>query len=140
MIKFPLFYFLLLGIVINAQQFKPYKIKSGKIEYEKLRYSTKTGFKSENGVETGYKKLVPYVSEQIIYYWDAYGDIAFEEIYKVSAFGGKLLPEKIKIAERLWVNEHRYYYDVEKNVVHDDPYHKRIKCKENFQYYQIKDS
>ncbi len=140
MIKFSLFYFLLLGIVINAQQFKPYKVKSGKIEYENLKYSLHTGFKSENGVETSYKKLVPYVSEQIIYYWDAYGDIAFEEIYKVSAFGGKLLPEKIKTAERLWIDEHRYYYDIEKNKIYDDPYHKRIKCKENFQYYQIKDS
>ncbi len=134
------FLFFICGNMLQAQDFKPYKVKSGKITYEKLKYSTHSGFSSINEVETSYSKQVPYVAEQVIYYWDAYGDIAFEETYKISTFGGKLLPEKIKIAERLWIDEHRYYYDVEKNKVHDDPYYKRIKCKENFQYYQIKDS
>ncbi len=131
---------LVYGTLLQAQDFKPYKVKSGKITYEKLKYSTHSGFSSINGVETSYSKQVPYVAEQVIYYWDEYGDIAFEETYKVSAFGGKLLPEKIKISECLWVNEHRYYFNVEKNKVSDDPFHLRIKCKENFQYYQIKDS
>lgn len=123
-----------------AQEFKPYKVKSGKIEYEKLKYTIHTELKFENGVETGSRKLVPYVAEQVIYYWDNYGDISFEEIYQVSKFGGKPLPEKIKIAERLWIDEHRYYYDIKKSKVYDDPFYKKIKCKENFQYYQIKDS
>ena len=132
--------FFVCGNFLQAQDFKPYKVKSGKITYEKLKYSTHAGFSTVNGVETSYSKQVPYVAEQVIYYWDEYGDIAFEESYKVSAFGGKLLPEKIKISERLWVNEHRYYFNVERNKVSDDPYHLRIKCKEKFQYYQIKDS
>ena len=126
--------------VIQAQEFKPYKVKSGKISYEKLKYSTHSGFLIKNGVKTSYNKQVPYVAEQVIYYWDEFGDIAFEEIYQVSKFGGKLLPEKVKIAERLWIDEHRYYFNFEENKVYDDPYYLRIKCREHFQYYQIKDS
>ncbi|WP_299524052.1 hypothetical protein [uncultured Lutibacter sp.] len=132
--------FLAIAVSIQAQDFKPYKVKSGKIVYEKLKYSTHSRFSSINGVETGFSEQIPYVAEQVIYYWDEFGDIAFEEIYQVSKFGGKLLPEKVKIAERLWIDEHRYYYNFEENKVSDDPYHLRIKCKQNFQYYQIKDS
>ncbi len=128
---------LLITITTFAQEFKPYKVKSGKITYEKLKYLTVSGFSNKNGVETSYSKQVPYIEEQVIYYWDNFGDTAFEEIYQVSEFGGKLLPEKVKIAERLWVDEHRYYFSFEKNKVSDDPYHLRIKCKEHFQYYQI---
>lgn len=123
-----------------AQEFKPYKVKSGKITYEKLKYSTVSSYKWQNGKETSSSKQVPYVSEQVIYYWDEFGDIAFEEIYQVSKFGGKPLAKKVKIAERFWVDEHRYYFDVTKNKVSDDPYYLRIKCREQFQYYQIKDS
>ena len=106
-----LFLFLILSFVIsvNAQDFKPYKVESGKITYKNLKYSTHSGYSNKNGVEKSYSKQVPYVAEQIIYYWDEFGDIAFEEIYQVSKFGGKLLTEKVKIAERLWVDEHRYY-------------------------------
>lgn len=129
-----------IAVSIQAQDFKPYKVESGKITYENLKYSTVSGYSYKNGIETGYSKQVPYVAEEVIYYWDQFGDIAFEETYQVSKFGGKLLPEKVKIAERLWIDEHRYYFNVEKNKVSDDPYHLRIKCKEHFQYYQIKDS
>lgn len=132
--------FLTIAITIQAQDFKPYKVKSGKIIYENLRYSTVSGYSNNNGVETSYSKQVPHVDQQVIYYWDEFGDIAFEEVYQVSEFGGKLLPEKVKIAESLWVDEHRYYFSFEENRVSDDAYHLRIKCKENFQYYQIKDS
>lgn len=131
---------LMLAISVKAQDFKPYKVKSGKITYENLKYSTVSGYSNNNGVETSYSKQVPYVAEQVVYYWDEFGDVAFEEIYQVSSFGGKLLPEKVKIAERLWVDEHRYYFDLEKNKVSDDPYYLRIECRENFQYYQIMDS
>ena len=135
------FYILFLSIIgtlaVQAQEFKPYKIESGKITYETLRYSTVSGYSNKNGVETSYSKQVPYVAEQVIYYWDEFGDIAFEEIYQVSKFGGELLPEKVKIAERLWIGEHRYYFNFEENKVSDDPYHLRIKCREHFQYYQV---
>ncbi|UMB52695.1 hypothetical protein MKD41_10140 [Lutibacter sp. A64] len=123
--------------VVQAQDFKPYKVKSGKITYEILKYSTVSGYSNHNGVETSYSKQVPHIDQQVVYYWDEYGDIAFEEVYQVSEFGGKLLPEKVKIAERFWVDEHRYYFSFEKNTVSDDPYHLRIKCKQHFQYYQI---
>lgn len=129
--------FFVIVVSIQAQEFKPYKVKSGKIVYEKLRYSTVSSYKWENGLETSSSKQIPYVAEQVIYYWDNFGDIAFEEIYQVSKFGGEPLAEKVKIAERFWLDEHRYYFDVENNKVSDDPYHLRIKCKENFQYYQI---
>jgi hypothetical protein len=83
-------------------------------------------------METSFSEQVPYVAEQVIYYWGEFGNIAFEEIYQVSAFGGKPLPEKIKIAERLWTGDHRYYFNIEENKVSDDPYYLRIKCRENF--------
>ena len=118
-------------MVIQAQEFKPYKVKSGKISYEKLKYSTVSGFSIKDGVETSYSKQVPHVAEQVNYYWDEYGDLAFEETYQVSKFGGELLLEKVKIAEQLWIDEHRYYFNIEENKVSDDPYHLRIKCKEH---------
>ncbi|MDX1829719.1 MAG: hypothetical protein R3342_09250 [Lutibacter sp.] len=132
--------FLVIAVSIQAQDFKPYKIQSGKIVYNKLRYSTRSVFKYENGVETSFSERIPYIVEQVIYYWDEFGDVAFEETYQVSKFGGKPLPKKIKIAERLWLDEHRYYFNIKENKVNDDPYRLRIKCKENFQYYQIKNS
>ena len=135
-----LFLSLVVTLTLHAQDFKPYKVKSGKITYEKLKYSTVSGYSNHNGVETSYSKQVPYVEQQVIYYWDEFGDIAFEEMYQVSNFGGKLLPEKVKIAEQLWVDEHHYYFSFKENIVGDSPYHLRIKCKEHFQYYQIKDS
>lgn len=138
------FHMLFLSIIstltLQAQEFKPYKIKSGKITYEKLKYSTVSGYSNKNGVETGYSKQVPYIAEQQIYYWDEFGDVAFQETYQISKFGGKLLPKKVKISEQLWVDEDRYYFNFEENKVSKDPYHLRIKCKQHFQYYQITDS
>jgi len=125
---------------IQAQDFKPYKLESGKLVYENIRYKTRAVFKLENGVETSSSERIPYVAEQVNYYWDQFGDVAFEEVYQVSKFGGELLPKKVKISEQLWIDEHRYYFKIQENKVSDDPYYLRIKCKENFQYYQIKDS
>ena len=78
------FILLIFTVSTQAQDFKPYAVKSGKIIYENLRYSTVSGFSSVNGVETGYCRQVPYAAEQVIYYWDEFGDIAFEETYSVS--------------------------------------------------------
>lgn len=139
--KFHLLFLILIGTsIVQAQKFKPYQVKSGKITYEKLKYSTVSGYSFKNGVETSYSKQVPYVAEQVIYYWDEFGDVAFEEVYQVSKFGGKLLPEKVKLSEQLWVDEHRYYYNIEENTLNDDPYHLRIRCRQNFQYYKMKNS
>jgi len=138
--KTAILFILVSSSLLQAQDFKPYKVKSGKIVYEKIKYKMHVGFKYENGVETSFSEQIPYVEKYIIYYWDNFGDIAFEETFQVSEFGGKPLPEKIKISERLWIGDHRYYFNIEKNKVSDDPYYVRIKCKENFQYYHIKDS
>ena len=136
--KYPLLILIIfISSLVQAQDFKPYGIESGKIEYENLKYSLHAGFKSVNGVDSSFREFIPYVSEQIIYYWDDYGDKAFEEIYQVSAFGGEPLAKKIKKGERLWIDEHRYYFDAVEEIVHDDPYHLRIECREKFQYYQI---
>jgi len=127
----------ILAVSVQAQDFKPYQVKSGKISYEKWNYSTVSGFSSVNGVDSAYSKQVPYTAEKVFYYWDDFGDLAFEEVFQLAEFGGKPLPEPIKIFERLWTGYHRYYYDIDDNRISDDPYHLRIKCKENFQYYQI---
>ncbi|SDW14957.1 hypothetical protein SAMN05444411_101162 [Lutibacter oricola] len=132
--------FLISLTTAKAQEFKPFKIKSGKITYQKLKYSTVSSYSNKNGVETSYSKQVPYVAEQVFYCWDQFGDIAFEEVYKVSKFGGELLPEKVKITEQLWIDEHHYYFDIKNNKVSDDLYYLRKKCRERFQYYQITDS
>ncbi|MFK5877892.1 MAG: hypothetical protein QM478_00195 [Flavobacteriaceae bacterium] len=126
--------------LLQGQDFKPYQVKSGKIKYEKLKYSTHVVYKFVNGVESGFSEQVPYVSEKVTYYWDDFGDIAFEETFQVSKFGGELLENPIKVSERLWIGEKRYYKDFKINKIYDDPFHLRLKCKENFQYYQIKGS
>ncbi|WP_457611404.1 hypothetical protein [Lutibacter sp.] len=130
-------FFLLLMVSCYAQDFKPYKVKSGKIVYQKLKYSTHFGFSIVNGVKTNYKKQVPYVSEITNYYWDEYGDKSFEETYKIADFGGEPLVDSIKVGEQLWIGNHRYYFNFKENKTYDDPYYLRIKCRENFQYYQI---
>ena len=116
-------FLLFFTLFVQAQDFKPYKIKSGKIVYEKLKYSTVTSYSGVNGVETGSSKQIPYTAEQVIYYWDNFGDIAFEESYQVSEFGGKALPEKVRIGERCWIDEQCYYFDAKENIVAVGPYY-----------------
>ncbi len=139
--KLLLLLLLLVSLSVQAQDFKPYKIKSGKIEYEKLKYSVHAGFKKDkDGVETSFREMVPYVAESVIFYWDDFGDKAFEETYKVSEFGGKALPEKVKMSETLWSGDHRYYYNVEKNQIDESFYDLKLECRENAEYYQKVDS
>jgi hypothetical protein len=70
----------------------------------------------------------PYVSRIRDYYWDDYGDISRDVIYKVSGRGGKALPEKKKGLERLW-REGRMYY-LKNGKVAFDPDHLREECME----------
>lgn len=122
-------FLLMVSIGINAQEFHPYKVKSGKIIFEKKKYSMYTRLHIDsNGNASGSRSNPSYVEEEVIYYWDNYGDIAYEVGYQVSKFGGELLPKKVKKYERLWKGEHRYYYDVKKKKVYDDPYYTRNKC------------
>lgn len=113
-------------------EFKRFQEKSGKIEYEHRKYSVKAKWSIDSsGKEELIKNLVSYVSKVTIYYWDNYGDIAFEEAYQVSKFGGKPLPERIKLYEMLWKKDRRYYYDVKKNKASYDPFRLRAKCMKN---------
>jgi len=121
--------FLMVSVGVNAQEFHPYKVKSGKITYEKMKYSMHAKLHLDsNGNASGSRSNPSYVEEEITYYWDNYGDVAYEVAYQVSKFGGKPLPQKVKKYERLWKGNHRYYYDVKKNKVSDDSYHTRHAC------------
>ena len=133
------FFLQVFSIPIYAQDYKPYKVKSGKIEYELKKYASKSHYSNINGVENYASKQVPYVAEIVNYYWDEYGDVAFEESYQVAKFGGDPISKK-KISERLWHGDHRYYYDFEEDRLVDDPNHIRIECRDRFQYYQIMNS
>ena len=125
------------GSKIKAIEFHPYKIKSGKITFEQRKYSTHTSMHidSNNNV-TGSRSNPFYVADEITYYWDNYGDIAYEVDYQVSKFGGDPLPQKVKKYERLWKGKHRYYYNVKKKKVSDDPYYTRIACLKEQQKYK----
>ncbi len=123
------FVFLLSIVTLQAQEFHPYKVKSGKITFEKRKYSMQAKLHMDsNGNVSGSRTNPSYVEEEVTFYWDNYGDVAYEVAYQVSKFGGKPLPEKVKKYERLWKGDHRYYYDVKKKKVSDDPYYTRKAC------------
>jgi len=129
--------FLMVSVGINAQEFHPYKVKSGKIIFEKRKYSMQAKLHaSSDGTIRGSRSNPSYVAEEVTYYWDNYGDVAYEVGYQVSKFGGKPLPEKVKKYERLWKGEHRYYYDVKKKKVSDDPYRTRHTCLKTGKLYE----
>ena len=81
-------FFFLIYAFSYTQEYKPYKLKSGKIEYELRKYKTHSHYTSENGEKSKWKESVPYVAEIIVYYWDDYGDKAFEESWEVADFAG----------------------------------------------------
>ncbi len=112
-----------------ASEFQPYGVKSGKITFEKRRYSIHTTLHIDVHDNVHGSRSNPYyVEEEIIYYWDNYGDVAFEEAYKVSDFSTKPLPKKIKKYEKLWKGNHRYYYKVKNHKVSDNRYYTREEC------------
>jgi len=126
---FTLIAFVMVSVGVNAKEFHPYKVKSGKITYEKKKYSMHAKLHIDsNGNASGSRSYPSYVEEEVTYYWDNYGDVAYEVAYQASKFGGKPLPQKVKKHERLWKGDYRYYYDVKKNKVSADPYHIRRKC------------
>jgi len=131
-----LFFLFLLSYHLQAQEYKPYKIKSGKIEYELRKYTTHTHFSDNDGVKSKRKEQVPYVAEIINYYWDENGDAAFEESWEVAKFGGDPIP-KIKRYEMLWIDDHQYHYDFSEDRLRDDPNNIRMQCRDRFQFYQV---
>ncbi len=124
--------------MLLATAFHPYGVKSGKIIFEKRRYSMHTTLHIDTHDNVQGSRSNPYyVEEEIVYYWDDYGDVAFEEAYRVANFGGKPLPKKIKEYEKLWKGTHRYYYNVKKHRLSDDPYYIRKACLDAEKFYQL---
>ena len=124
--------------ILNAQEFHPYTIKSGSITYEKRKYAMHAKLHVDlNGQISGSRSNPSYVEEEVTYYWDNYGDVAYEVAYQVSQFGGKPLAKKIKKYERLWKGEDRYYYDVKHNKVSVDPYYTRKTCLKAGKLYEV---
>ena len=125
--NFFLFITLILSLTANAQSFRRYQVKSGKIEYQLTRYITHTTMHiGPDGKTVGTSEQIPYVSEIRDYYWDDYGDVSRDIFYKVSDRGGKPLPEKKKILERLWRDGRMYY--LKNGKVAFDPDHLRDEC------------
>ena len=85
---FTLVLIVLVSAGINAQEFHPYKVKSGKIIFEKRKYSMRATVRIDaNDKVTGSRSNPSYVKEEVTYYWDNYGDVAYEVAYQISAFG-----------------------------------------------------
>ena len=116
-----------LGIAANAQQFKRYQVKSGYVQYHTIRFSLHSELHTDtNGKIVSKSEQIPYVAEIRDYYWDDYGNISRDVIYKAADIGGKPLPEKEKIIERLWLDGRMYYLKNDK--VAFDPDHLRDEC------------
>ena len=127
--NFILFLTFLLSLTATAQQFHPYKVKSGHIRYQEIRFILHSEMHAgPDGKMVGKSWRVPYVSRIRDYYWDDYGDISRDVIYKASNMGGKPLPEKKKILERLWLAGRMYY--LKNGKVAFDPDHLREECME----------
>lgn len=113
---------------LSAKPFHQFKVESGKIVYEHKKFKTKISYKNINGKEESYREMIPYVDTRETYYWDNYGDVVFKEVYQVSKFGGKLLPEPVKKFEQLFKDDKRYYYNEKKQKASYDPWRGKDKC------------
>jgi hypothetical protein len=127
--NFILFLAFLLSLTATAQPFHPYKVKSGHVQYKTIRFILHSEIRTDaNGKMVGKAWQEPYVSRIRDFYWEDYGDISRDVIYKVSDIGGKPLPEKKKYLERLW-REGRMYY-LKNGKVEFDTDHLREECME----------
>ncbi len=122
-----LFLAFLLSFSATAQPFHPYQVKSGHIRYQTTRFILHTEMHTDSdGKMVGKAEQIPYLSRTRDYYWDDYGNVARDMIYKVSDGSGKPLPEKKKILERLWRDGRMYY--LKNGKVAFDPDHLRDEC------------
>ncbi len=124
-----LFFFLSIIISFSAfsQEYRPYKIKSGKIKYQVIRY--KTHSKEWTGKQGGFQvksEQIPFVSETIDYYWDDYGNRARAIAYKVADLNGNKLSAPVKDYEELWIGKKHLFY--QNNNVIIDSAQTRIAC------------
>ncbi len=123
---------IMFSISVYAQKVKQYEIKSGKIVYQHLKYYQTTKTITDSDGNTTNKRIDTfYVEKEVNYYWDNYGDVWLEEAFKVSEFGGKALPEKIKTHESLYKDGHRYYYKFDEYNFADDFIGNRGKWRKN---------
>ncbi len=121
--------------VLHGQEFRPYQVKSGHIRYQTIRFILHSESHTDStGKMIAKSEQIPYVSRIRDYYWDDYGDVSRDMIYKASDMGGKPLPEKKKVLERLWLDGRMYYLQNEK--VAFDPDHLRDECFEKKQLFQ----
>ncbi|MBN2638747.1 MAG: hypothetical protein JXR65_06635 [Bacteroidales bacterium] len=128
--------FLIPVFSLPAQEFHRYKIKSGKITYQIVRYSIHTEIHIDSdGNQQQKAELIPYVYQSQEYYWDDFGNVAHAVTYQVAAPNGKPLQEKEKLFEQLWKGNHRFYY--KKGEVNDDPYYLREECLENKKLFEV---
>jgi len=118
--------------LLQAEEFHPYQVKSGKIVFVKRKYMTKTHLHIDtNNHVTGQKLRSYFITDEIDYYWDAYGDLAYEVDYKLTDAFGKKLPKKIKYYEKLWKGNSKYFYKVKTGKVSKDPWHVKQECLSN---------
>jgi len=127
--------FLITALAVNGQAFRRYEVKSGKIVYQVIRFVLHSEIHTDsNGKLIAKSEQVPYVAEIRDYYWDDYGNIYRDVIYKVSDMGGKPLPQKKKVIERLWLAGRMYY--LKNGKVSFDSYHLREECMNNAPLFQ----
>ncbi|RUA12724.1 MAG: hypothetical protein DSY82_00495 [Flavobacteriia bacterium] len=132
-------YFLILfmfSAICFAQEYKPYKIKSGKIEYEVWKYKISSHYSNHNGEEKRWKEAMPYVVEIIDFYWDDYGDKTFEQNWIVAEPHGQQIP-KIPNYELLTTKGKKYYFNYQDYTYREDPDHVRSECMERYNFYQL---
>jgi len=111
---------------------KQYKEKSGKITFEHKKFKTvMTMKKTAGGTMESVREMQPYVEKVSEFTWDNYGNIAYEVIYQVSGFGGKPLPEKLKIHEKLWKGDRIYTFNVKNQKQTFSKNWEKPKCEQN---------
>lgn len=130
--------FCIFPLLLWADSFHPYAVKSGKITYEKRKYSIHTSLHidANNHVE-GARTTPYYVEEKVEYYWNDYGNVAFERSFLVSQFGGEKLTKPLLKYEMLWKEDKRYYYNAKKDKVSVDPYYMRIECLKAGRFFEV---
>ncbi|UBM63004.1 hypothetical protein LA303_03260 [Candidatus Sulfidibacterium hydrothermale] len=130
-----LFFLSLSVLVLRGQEFRPYQVKTGHIRYQTIRFILHSESHTDSTGKIVVKsEQIPYVAEIRDFYWDDYGNISRDVIYKTAGFGGKPLPEKKKVIERLWRDGWMYYLKNGKAAF--DPDHLRDECFEKKALFQ----
>lgn len=122
--------------VSHAQDYHPYQVKSGKIEYELRKYKTLYHHSINDGKERTWNEEKPYVAEIIVFYWDEFGDKTFEESWEVADYSGSRIPENKKY-EILTSGGKKYYYNYHTNEYKVLPDNIRQECMKRLNFYKV---